>query len=815
MALVTPRSGPPRTGTEGTLAARVDDVDAGLDEAEANRRHRQGLANDQPDGTSRSIGDILRGNILTRFNAILGSLLVVVLVVGPIQDALFGVVLVSNAVIGIIQELRAKWTLDRLALVHAPHARVVRSGRVRPVPVADVVLGDLVEAGPGDQVVADGVVVSARGLEVDESLLTGESEPVGKAPGVELLSGSFVVAGTGRYRVTRVGADAYARRLAEDARRFSLVRSELRSGIDTILRLATWAIVPAAFLLVASQLVAGEGVADAVRGSVAGVGSMIPEGLVLLTSVAFAVGVVRLGRRHVLVQELAAIENLARVDVVCLDKTGTLTEPELTLASVDPLDDGAALDAVGALAAADPAPNRSLRAIAAGREPPGWSVELLLPFSSTRKWSGARFSGRGTWILGAPDVLLEQVAEPDPAQAAVDGHVAAGRRVLLVARAAADWDGEHLPAALIPAAVVALEEQVRPEAAETLAYLRAQGVAVKIISGDDPRTVAAVVGRVGLPVDGPPVDGRDLPDDAEGLGAVVEMHTVFGRVSPTQKRAMVSALQAGGHVVAMTGDGVNDVLALKEADIGVAMGSGSEASRAVARLVLLDDSFATFPAIVAEGRRVIANVERVANLFVTKTVYAAFLALAVGVARLPFPFYPRHLTIISSLTIGIPAFFLALAPGAGRVRRGFVGRVLRFALPAGLLAAGFTFAGYALAREEPGVSLAEARTVATLVLFLIGAWVLTMLARPLTPFRRLLIGVMVSTFLVILAQPGLRHFFALDPPSTVVLLAAVGVGALGGAALEIGWYLAGWLTHRVEARRPGGREAVPDDDLRP
>ncbi len=780
---------------------------AGLDDVEAARRHRQGLANTQPEGTSRSVAHILRGNLLTRFNAILGALLVVVLVVGPIQDALFGIVLVTNALIGVVQELRAKRTLDRLALVSVPRARVVRSGVVRSLPVGDVVLGDTIEAQPGDQIVADGVVLAAHGLEVDESLLTGESEAVAKGEGSEVLSGSFVVAGTGRYGVSRVGADAYARRLADDARRFALVPSELRRGIDTILRLVTWVIVPAAVLLVLSQLAAGEGVADAVRGSVAGVGSMIPEGLVLLTSVAFAVGVVRLGRRRVLVQELAAIEGLARVDVVCVDKTGTLTEPELTMAALEPLgSSGNVAAAAGALAAADPAPNRSLRAIAATCPPPGWALGQLVPFSSARRWSAARFPGHGTWFLGAPDVLLERVADPGPARLVVDGHVAGGRRVLLLARAAGSWDGQGLPGVLDPAAVVVLEERIRPDAAGTLAYLRDQGVSVKVISGDDPRTVEAVVRRIGLAVDAPAVDGRDLPEDAAGLAAVVEGHTVFGRIAPAQKRAMVAALQSRGHVVAMTGDGVNDVLALKDADIGLAMGTGSEATRAVARLVLLDDSFATFPAIVAEGRRVIANVERVANLFVTKTVYAAALALAVGVARLPFPFYPRHLTIISSLTIGIPAFFLALAPAADRVRRGFVGRVLRFAVPAGLVAAGSTFAGYALAREE-GVSLGEARTIATLVLFLVGGWVLTILARPLTPPRRLLIAAMVSAFLVIVALPATRDFFALEPPAPVVLLAAVGVGALGSAALEAGWQLSGWV--QAHRHREDGHVTVP------
>jgi cation-transporting ATPase E len=649
------------------------------------------------------------------------------------------------------------------------------------------------ELRPGDQVPVDGTVVDAEGLELDEALLTGESEPVDKAVGDEVRSGSFVVAGTGRCHAVRVGRDVYARRLAEEARRFDLVRSDLRAGIDRILRWVTWIMIPAAGLLVASQFLWHAGIAEAIRSSVAGIGAMVPEGLVLLTSMAFAVGVIRLGRRRVLVQELAAIEGLARVDVVCLDKTGTLTEAEAVVGEVDVFLSGGEVDgALGAFAAADDAPNATMRAIGAAYEPPaGWAASGRVPFSSARKWSAVDFGNRGTWVLGAADVLAPHVRSSPSVATLVDRRIAEGRRVLLLVRGSGGLTGEELPGALEPAAVVSVEEQVRADAPATLTYLADEGVAVKVISGDDPRTVASVAHRVGLAVQGDPFDGRQLPVDPEALARIVETHNVFGRVTPEQKRAMVQALRASGHVVAMTGDGVNDVLALKDADIGVAMGSGSAASRSVARLVLLDNSFAALPSVLAEGRRVIANIERVAKLFVTKTVYALLLALAVGVARLPFPFYPRHLTVISTLTIGVPAFFLALAPNTTRARPGFEGRVLRFAAPAGLVAAAATFVGYNVARAEAGVTLSEARTVATIVLFLIGLDVLAILARPFTRARVGLLALMVAGFSTVLAIGGFRSFFALDFPEPAVLLTAAAVAAVADLALEAGWRLAG------------------------
>ncbi|HSJ49776.1 MAG TPA: HAD-IC family P-type ATPase [Actinomycetota bacterium] len=753
----------------------------GLTAAEVADRRARGQVNDVPSSPSRTVREIVRANVFTRFNALLGSMLVVILIVGPIQDALFGGVLIANAFIGILQEVRAKRTLDRLAVLTAPHARIVRDGEVREVPVNEVVLDDVLELHPGDQVVVDGEVLDARALEVDESLLTGESEPVVKRETEEVLSGSFVAAGSGRFRATRVGADAYAAQLAEQARRFTLTRSELRSGIDTILRIVTWLLLPTAVLLLISQFRTHEGVPAALRGTVAGTVAMIPEGLVLLTSVAFAVGVVRLARRKVLVQELPAVEVLARVDVLCVDKTGTLTEGRLVVEQVEALtEDGGHREALAALAASDPHPNATLHAIGESLPPPtgGWEPANAVPFSSARKWSAASFGEEGTWVLGAPEVLLEDAEAPEGHARAALEHAESGRRVVLLGRTDAPLDGERLPGGLVPAAFVVLGDRVRETAAQTIAYFGQQDVTIKVISGDHPETVAAVAARVGLPGAEAPFDARDLPTDRAELSDVLERHSVFGRVTPQQKRAMVEALQSRGHVVAMTGDGVNDVLALKDSDIGIAMGSGSSATRAVAQLVLLDSTFDALPSVVGEGRRVLGNIERTSNLYVTKTVYAMLLALGVGVVGLEFPFLPRHLTLIGSLTIGIPSFFLALAPNNERARPGFLRRVLRFTIPAGTLAAVATFLGYVLARDEPGVSLAQAQTSATMVLLWIGFLVLSVIAAPLTTWRLALVWAMPALFVLAVVLPVSREFFALEPPTLIVWLAGFGIAAL-------------------------------------
>jgi cation-transporting ATPase E len=766
---------------------------AGLTAAEVQERVARGAVNDTGERTSRTMAEIVRANVFTRFNAILGAMLAVIIVVGPIQDATFGFVLVANAAIGIIQEVRAKRTLDQLAVLNAPRARVVRDGNVADLAVEQVVLDDLVDLRAGDQIPCDGVVQVAVWLEVDESLLTGESDPVDKGPGVEVFAGSFVVAGSGRFQATRVGAESYARKLAAEARRFQLTRSELMDGINLILRIVTWALIPTSALLLWSQL-RDDQLDAALRGTVAGVVGMVPEGLVLLTSVAFGVAAVTLARRNVLVQELPAVEGLARVDVVCLDKTGTLTEGEIVFDEIEQVDPHDVSDALGALAA-DQNRNATLDALAVAFTPPeGWVRNGAIPFSSARKWSAASFDGQGSWVRGAPEMVFDDASLPVRRRG--DELAADGRRVLVVARSDAPLDDEKLPPGLQPRALVMFAEKIRPDAKDTLEYFREQGVTLKVISGDNPRTVAAVAERVGLPNAGAAVDARELPDDQAELAEVLEANSVFGRVTPHQKRAMVGALQSKGHVVAMTGDGVNDALALKDADIGVAMGSGAAATRAVAQLVLLDGRFATLPGVVAEGRRVIANIERSANLFVTKTVYATLLAIAIVIAGWKYPFLPRHLTIISTFTIGIPGFFLAIAPNSRRYIPGFVQRVLRFTVPAGIVAFAATLVSYGIARFGHDLVLIEARTTATLVLSAVGLWILVIQARPFNWWKTLLVAAMVGSIAFILAVPGLRDFYALQLPPKDVLVEAAIVAGIAIMLLEVGWRLSRVVANR-------------------
>ncbi len=798
-------------------AGRDDRADAGgldgLTSSEVVEREKRGLTNAAKVAASRTYAHILRGNIFTRFNAILGTLFVVILVFGSLRDALFGLVLVVNTLIGIVQEVRAKWTLDRLTLISEAKVSVVRDGATVEIPLGKVVKDDVIELRTGDRLVADCVVLSASGLEVDESFLTGESVPVGKRPGDEVLSGSFVVAGGGRVRADRVGEDAYARKLASQAKEFSLVRSELREGIDQILRYITWLMFPAGILLLSAQLKAYGTFSRSVPGTVAGLVGMVPEGLILLVSVVFAVSVVTLGSRNVLVQELPAVEGLARVDVVCLDKTGTLTEGNLAFSELIPVEGGPGrreelADVLGAFGSDEASGSGTLDAIAESfPAPAGWEISSSVPFSSIRKWSSETFEGRGSWVLGAPEVLMEAAGADDGLRSSVRRIAGGGARVLLLAQADSPVTGESLPGRLDPAAVLVFEEKVRPDARETLEYFREQGVTIKVISGDNPVTVAAVAARAGVPEVGEPVDARGLPEEQSALADVMEERAVFGRVAPGQKQAMVEALQSHGHVVAMTGDGVNDVLALKKADIGIAMGSGSPASRAVAQLVLLDGRFATLPGVVAEGRRVIGNMERVANLFLTKTVYATLLSVAIGIVGWAFIFLPRHLTLISGLTIGAPAFVLSFAPNKQRYRAGFVYRVLRFSVPAGLVIAAAAFSAAAISHAYPWINTADSRTIATLVVVIMGLWVLGVLCRPWTWWKKLLVAAMALGLVLMVAVPFTREFFALVVPGWSVLLQTAAISAAGIALMEFAWGLTGWRTRAYRgtgARRSGG-----------
>ena len=792
--------------TTASMPADVDDRfgDRGLTQAEVQERVKQGKTNAVKETTSRSTADIIRANVFNRFNAILTVLLVVILIVGSPKDALFGIVLVANTLIGIVQELRAKRTLDRLSLLTAPKARVIRDGEISEVTKGAVVLDDLLELHAGDQILVDGTVLSSTGLEIDESLLTGESVPILKHRGDEVLSGSFVSSGSGRFRATRVGADSYAMRIASEAKRFTLVKSDLRDAINTILKWVVWAMIPISIALTISQLVSDNSLFDALVSTVAGLVAMIPQGLVLLTSMVFAVSAVTLARRNVLVQELPAVEGLARMDVICLDKTGTLTEGSLELKSLEALGPQEGLkEVLGALGAGSTTKNATMEAIASAFPPPeGWQVAGSVPFSSARKWSATSFEGRGSWYLGAPEILLEDRPADDPIRERANELADSGLRVLLLSRSGNGMEGETLPDSLRPAALVVIEEKIRPDAAETLDYFKEQDVGIRVISGDNPNTVGSVARQVGVPGAEHPVDARELPHDPEELSGVMQERSVFGRVVPEQKRGMVHALQSREHVVAMTGDGVNDTLALKDADMGIAMGSGAPSTKSVAQLILLDGKFSTLPGVVAEGRRVMANMERVANLFITKTVYAALLALGISFIAWPFPFLPRHITLAGSLTIGIPAFILSFERSKELYRPGLLKRVMIFSLPAGFIAALATFIAYAMARNYEA-NLVQQRTVAVIVLTIVGFWVLFILIRPLTLKREVMLWTLILAFVVVFFWPWMREFFQLEFPGYVILILSLGIASVACALLElVERYMEPYAKGRKELRLP-------------
>ncbi|RKT54926.1 HAD-IC family P-type ATPase [Saccharothrix australiensis] len=766
--------------------------DDGLTGAEVAERVADGRTNATRAGTSRGTAQIVRANVVTPFNGLLLTLFIVILTTGHWQNGLFGLVIVANTAIGVFQELRAKRTLDRLAVLNAPHARAVRDGRTTEIDVADVVADDLLELRTGDQVVADGAVTAADGLEIDESLLTGESEPVGKTTGDQVRSGSIVVAGTGRFRATAVGADAYATHLTADARRFTVVRSELVAGTNKLLRWISLMMLVVAPLLLWSQFRTPDtdDWQEAVTGTVAGLVGMVPEGLVLLTSLAFMLAAVTLARRQTLVQKLPAVEVLARVDTVCLDKTGTLTHGDIVFDRLVTARDDDEPDVREALAlcAAAPDANATSTALAAEFTDPAWRRTGGIPFSSARKWSAVTAEGHGTWVLGAPEVVFPD----DPDQPLLDqaADIAAeGRRVLVLAATPAPARGTDLPPDLTARALVVLAERVRDDAADTLRYFTEQGVTLKILSGDNPRTVGAVAVAVGVPgieraADA--VDARTLPEDPERLADALADTVVLGRVTPQQKRAVVGALQRRGHVVAMTGDGVNDALALKDADIGVAMGNGAAATRAVAQLVLLDDRFAHLPDVVAEGRRVIANIERAANLFLVKNVYSLVLALVVVATSLAYPLAPIQLTMISAATIGIPGFVLALAPNRRRYVPGFLRRVLRLAVPTGLVIGLAAYAGdLAIRGLDPGGGRPAGQTVATVVVVIASLWTLSLLARPLTRWKLALIAGLSGAVAVVLTVPALGGGLFLLAVTPQRLLVGAVVGLLAGVVVEL------------------------------
>jgi P-type E1-E2 ATPase len=775
----------------------------GLSEAQAAARLAASGPPRKP-ATSRSYRSIVRANVFTVFNLILAAFGALTLAFGDWRDALFLGVIVANTTIGIAQEARAKRALDRLALLVAPRALAVRDGKQREIAVAEVVPGDLLRVGPGDQIVADGEIVEAHELRLDESILTGETEAIERGPGGSVQSGAFVADGAGAYLVSAVGEQSFAARIVGEARSFRHPRSPLEQAVNRLLYGLVALMVGLGAVLGYSLYHRHVHIHEAVSTSVAGAVSLVPEGLIVLLSLTYAVACVRMARRGVLAQQLNAIESLASVQVMCIDKTGTLTESSLRVTGVEPTE-GVEEEDVGSIlgrcAASASTRNSTLQALAdAFPAEPEQPLEEV-SFSSRRRFSALRLAD-ATYVLGAPERLpLGELAERARALQ-LEGRrvlalaVGSGRLLTDSSPLAREPDvtsivsppaGDPPPDGLRPLGLVVLAERLRPNVERTIAFLLEQNVEVKVLSGDSPATVAAIARDVGIPV-GSVNDGSEIPDDPEQLREFALGATVVGRISPDGKRAIVAALHDAGRYVAMIGDGVNDVPALKRARLAIAQGSGAQMARSVADLVLVDGDFDAIPALIHEGRQALRNLQRVTKLYVTKSAFAAFLILTIGTTSEAYPLLPRHLSLAAALAIGIPTFFLALAPSSGAWRpEGFVRRIARFAVPAGTIVGVGTVTGYLFALHDLDYSVIQARTIATTVLVAVGLYLVLVLESTGSLRRSGIVGamclVLAGAYAAVLVMPGVRHFFQFAAPgagmlATAALAAAVSIGAL-------------------------------------
>ena len=733
----------------------------GLTSDEVQVRQNAGLINAIDEKSSRSLAHIVRSNVFTRFNAILGALFIVIVFTGSIGDGLFGLVLVANTVLGASQEWKAKRTLDRIRLLHAPTSHVVRNGIITEIPITEIVRDDILALRAGDQIPVDGHVLSSHNLEINEANLTGEADAVPKDTSDDVYSGTFVAAGDGLIRATTVGNSAYVQRLAREAKIFAPTTSEMMDSINRILRWTLWSIILLAPLQIWSQIRIQEidNWRDAVVRSVAGLVGIIPEGLVVLTTLTFLTAAVQLTRQQVLVQQLPAVETLARVNVLCIDKTGTLTTGKMTCTAVEFIDGNGPLSPQQATAqkalshlANDPAANATLRAIAESFPPrESFSEIRAIPFDSKRKWKASEISGYGSWFLGAPEMLLPRDTS---LQHDVQEKAERGQRVLLLAHSQQSLTNEEIPNDITAVAVIAIEEELREDASETIKFFHKQGVEIFVLSGDHPATVKAIARKLGI-----------------------KEENVYGRVTPEQKRHLIDQFHTQGDVVAMTGDGVNDVLALKSADIGIAMDNAAPATKSVAELILLDGKFSHLPSVIQEGRRVIGNVERVAHVFLTKNVMSVLSILSVAILTRQFPFLPRQMTFVSSVGIGIPAFFLAIGNTSPRYAPGLLRRVLTFAVPAGIIVGTSVIAVDRVVENSDGT----APSLVALIAFL---WIISIFARPITFPRLSLLLVMGAASVVVLLIPVFSEFFVLSPHAEHVIPGIIG-GICAGLAIEI------------------------------
>ena len=753
------------TGIEEEFISNNQKHILGLSNEEVLKRKEDGKVNYIPKAPSRTIWQIIRANLFTSFNAINLILAAIIILAGSPKNSLFVGVIVCNTLIGVAQELRAKETLEKLSVVSMVKAKVLREGETKEIPASEIVLDDIIYLENGIQIMVDAEVVYSNGLEIDESMITGESDSISKKLKDNLYSGSFVVAGEGYARVTKIGKQTYSSILAEEAKKFKVINSELRNAINKIFKILIWIIIPVSILLTVAQLKAtGNDWRSAMIGTVSGIIGMIPEGLMLLTSATFIVSIVKLGKHDTLVQELCATEVLARVDVLCLDKTGTITQGNLKLSDIRNIgsrSDKEIDEILSVLIHNLPSNNPTQKAILDKYTSYNNEVKCIkkVVFSSKRKWGGAKFEGLGTWVLGAPEIILKE--KYNLIKGAVEEEAKKGKRVLLLANVCNDVLEDELTGKIESAALILIEDIIRKEAPEVLAYFEKQGVEVKIISGDSPVTVSEVARRAGVNEWKNYIDARELPDDNDKFREIVRKTKVFGRVTPHEKKRIVKALQEDGHTVAMTGDGVNDVLALKTSDCGIAMANGSDATKAVAQLVLMKSDFSALPKVVEEGRKQIQNLERVSELFLSKTKFSIFVSVIASILLIEFPIDPIQLSLVGSCAIGIPGFFLALLPSTGKVEKGFLERVLTVSIPNGLILAIFTTSTFVISRHI-GSDITYSKTASLLLFAGISMMILIRVARPLTKFK---MGLCIAMFFIMalaFLTPVGRLIFSLE-----------------------------------------------------
>ena len=749
----------------GELERLQPDPSQGLTEEQVQERFARGMNNVQPNVVSKSYLGIFRSNVLTLFNFINFVLAALIFVFGELKNMLFIGVVTVNIIVGVVQEIRSKKVLEKMSLIAAPHVNLVRGGKVVQSEISDIVIDDIMILKQGMQIPSDSIVVEGQ-CEVNESLLTGEQDDVHKQNGDFLYSGSFVQAGECKARVTAVGEDNFTSKLMAEAKKFKKPKSELMRSINWIIRIVTIAIFPLGLLMFYTNKLTTSTINEAVTGTVASVVGMIPEGLVMLTSIALAVGVVKLARKRTLVQDLYSIETLARVDMLCLDKTGTITEGSMQVEKTHIYSTkfGHVDDIMTNMVAALGAQGSTFEAFAQYfKSSEKYDVVSTVPFSSSRKWSAADFGAVGKFIVGAPEFVLKErysLVEND-----VKEYSAQGFRVLVLVRTTQplkdDLDRERLK----PIALIVLSDKIRDNAKDTLAYFAKQGVELKVISGDNPLTVSKVAERAGLANADKFIDATELDTD-EKIYEACDKYTIFGRVTPKQKKVLVTSLKSKGHTVGMTGDGVNDVMALKEADCSIAMASGSEASRNVAQLVLLDSDFAALPSVVAEGRRVINNIERAASLFLVKTSFSILLTLLLIILQMNYPFEPIQLTLISGLFVGLPSFFLAIEPNDSKVRGSFLSKVFKKALPAGFTVATMVTI-ICLVYRNVGIDVsAQVSTMAFYVTSLVSFIVLMWVCIPYTKERLYLIAMCLVLYIAAITSSFIRNILSISGLTT-------------------------------------------------